>query len=81
MTEKMLCLDSSIYKITTDYPEVIEIMNELGFHSITRPALRRTVGRKMTLPAGCRLQKIPLEDVVAKLEEAGFVVKGGEQSE
>jgi hypothetical protein len=72
---KELDLSKSVYALTKQYPELIDILKELGFAGIVNPLVRRTLGRKMTIPGGCEKQKKDLAKVVKVLEEAGFSVK------
>ena len=46
---KKINLSKSVYEICTEYPEVIEIMKNLGFDKITNPGMLNTAGRFMTI--------------------------------
>lgn len=74
-------LSRSVYELTEEHPEVITILRELGFRGIANPITRQTIGRHMTIPAGCKLRKVSLETVVARLRDAGFTVTGGENTD
>ena len=67
-------LTKSVFELTKD-PTVKQTLIDLGFKPIAIPPVRATVGRLMTVPKGCRLTGIPLENVVAALEKAGFTVE------
>lgn len=69
-------LNKSIYDLTEQYPDLINTLKELGFAGIAFPAVRRTLGRKMTLPEGCRKQKKDLDEVIRHLENLGYTVTG-----
>ena len=56
------------------YPEVVAIMVELGFKEIKAPGMLQTAGRYMTIEKGAKLKKIPLEQVVAAFQAAGFEI-------
>ncbi|MDW7674691.1 MAG: DUF1858 domain-containing protein [Bacillota bacterium] len=71
---KQLDLNKSLYELTSIYPELIDILKDLGFSAITSPIVRNTMGRQMTIPKGCEKQKIPLQKVVDRLSEHGFQV-------
>lgn len=75
---KEIDLRKSIYELTEEYPELIEIMKELGFAGIAFPVVRKTLGRKTTLPEGCRKQGNDLNEVINHLESLGFSVTGRE---
>jgi hypothetical protein len=72
---KELDLKKPVYELTESYPELIEILKELGFLGIANPVVRKTLGRMMTLPEGCRKQGKDLDEVLKKLEEYGFKVR------
>jgi hypothetical protein len=69
---KTINLNQSLYEICTQYPEVISIMESLGFENISKPTMLQTVGRVMTIPKGCRVKDIPLETVIYTFENHGF---------
>lgn len=69
-------LTKSVYEIVTLYPQVKEIMFEIGFKEIAQPGMLQTAGRYMTIPKGARMKKIPLEEIVAAFKANGFTVKG-----
>lgn len=73
---KEIDLKKSVYELTEAYPELIAILKELGFVGMANPVARNTLGRVTTIPQGCRKQGKDLNEVVKKLEEAGFTVKG-----
>lgn len=74
---KILNLDKSVYDICTVYPEVADIMKELGFESIAAPGMLRTAGRFMTIPKGAQMKKISLKNIEQIFREKGFEVIGG----
>jgi threonyl-tRNA synthetase len=76
--DKIIDLQKTVYEITRDYPEIIEILKELGFYDIVKPGMLQTAGRFMTLPKGAAMKKIELEHIRQVLEEKGFtVIEGG----
>ena len=74
-TTKEIDLSKSLYELTESYPELIEILVGLGFMGVSNPALRSTHGRVMTIPKGCEAMGKDLNEVIKKLEEAGFNIK------
>jgi hypothetical protein len=74
-----LDLRLSVYDLTEKYPQLIDILKFLGFTALTNPLARNTVGRKMTIPKGCQMRGLSLEQVLTGLEEAGFIIIGKEQ--
>ncbi len=71
---KIIDLKKTLYELTEEYPELIEILFELGFLGVRDPAMRRTHGRLTTIPQGCEMQGKNVEDVVNKLRQKGFDV-------
>lgn len=61
--------------MTNGYPELIDILKELGFLGVRNPIARWTLGRVTTIPQGCEKQGKNLEDVINKLKEMEFEVK------
>lgn len=71
---KTVDLRKSVFTLTEEHPELIPILKEMGFLGVANPVVRRTLGKKMTLPQGCAKQGQDLAAVIRKLEEKGFVV-------
>jgi len=71
---KELDLNKSVFDLTEQYPELIDVLKEIGFAGLAFPAVRKTLGKKMTLPAGCEKQKIELAVVISQLEDLGYKV-------
>ncbi|MBM3701205.1 MAG: DUF1858 domain-containing protein [Actinobacteria bacterium] len=72
---KKIFLNKSVYELTEEYPELISILKEMGFLGVANPVVRNTLGRKMTIPGGCKKQGKQLEDVISKLIENGFEIE------
>lgn len=68
-------LSKSVYELTEAYPELIDILKEMGFLGVGNPIARKTLGRVTTIPQGCQKQGKDLAEVVKKLEEKGFKAK------
>jgi threonyl-tRNA synthetase len=74
--EKMIDLSQTIYQIHEQYPEIRDIMVELGFQDIAKPGMLQTAGRFMTLPKGAAMKKIDLDVIRQTLKDKGFQVIG-----
>lgn len=72
---KELDLRKSVYELTEAYPELIDILGELGFLGVIKPVVRQTLGRLTTIPQGCEKQGKDLNEVVKLLEAKGFTLK------
>ncbi len=72
---KEIELNKNVYELTEAYPELINILKELGFFGVANPRVRKTLGRVTTIPQGCEKQGSDLAKVVKELEKQGFTVK------
>ncbi len=72
---KKIDLKKTLFELTEEYPELIEILFEIGFLGVKDPNMRITHGKLTTIPQGCKMQGKNLEDVANKLREKGFNVK------
>ena len=75
--DKILDLDKSVASLVKEYPEVADIMVDLGFTEIKNPAMLASVGRIMNLKKGSQMKKIPMEEIVRAFREKGFEVTDG----
>jgi uncharacterized protein len=73
---KEIDLKKTVYQLTEEYPELIMILKDMGFLGVSNPLVRKTLGRKMTIPEGSKKQQKDLDEVLQKLEEKGFKVTG-----
>lgn len=73
---KQIDINKSVYEICTEYPDIIEIMKDLGFESIANPGMLNTAGRFMTIAKGAAMKKIPMDRIKEKFEEAGYEITG-----
>ena len=72
--DKILDLDKSVASLVKEYPEVADIVVELGFTEIKNPAMLASVGRIMNLKKGSQMKKIPMEEIVRAFREKGFKI-------
>ena len=54
---KYIDLNKSVYDLVKEYPELVDIMDELGFSEIKKPVMLNSVGRFMTIPKGAKDRK------------------------
>lgn len=71
---KKIDINKTVYELTKEYPELVDILFELGFIGIKNPVIRNTLGRVTTLKEGIKKQKKSLDEVVKVLKEKGFEV-------
>lgn len=74
MMAKNIDLNKPVRDLCTEYPEIIPIMQELGFENITKPGMLQTAGRVMTIPNGCRMKGISLNTVKETFQNHGFTI-------
>ncbi|HOD93318.1 MAG TPA: DUF1858 domain-containing protein [Clostridia bacterium] len=60
---KKINLNRTVYDICTEYPEVLDILKDIGFSEIVKPGMLNTAGRFMTIPKGSVLRKINMEKI------------------
>lgn len=72
--EKKIDLKLSIFELIQKYPELLDVMVELGFTDITKPAMLRSVGKLMTIPKGAKMKHISMDEIKEKLAENGFTI-------
>lgn len=75
MTEKTADLNKTLYELTAQYPELIEILFDLGFAGVKNPVMRESHGRQMTVKTGCGHLGLDLGEVASVLRSKGFTVK------
>ncbi len=74
--EKRINLNKSVYELCNEYPELISLLEELGFKDISNPTKLKSFGRMMTIPKGALVKGIDMIDVVLALKNNGFVLEG-----
>ncbi|MGE5582196.1 MAG: DUF1858 domain-containing protein [Bacillota bacterium] len=73
--EKIIDFAKTVSEICREYPEVIEIMKELGFSDITNPGMLNTAGRFMTIPKGAAMKGIGLDKIKTAFHAHGYQIK------
>jgi len=68
-------LSKSVYELTEQYPELIDILKNLGFLGVRNPITRNSLGRATTIPQGCQRMGMELGEVIKILKEHGFEIK------
>ena len=69
---KSIDLRLPVQKQCSQYPELKDILFELGFTEITKPGMLATAGRFMTIPKGAAMRKADMETIRQTLKENGF---------
>ena len=72
---KQIDLNKNVYDLTEQYPELIEILKEMGFLGLANPVMRKTMGKVTSIPQGCKKMGMDLDEVKKVLKEKGFEIK------
>ncbi len=73
---KPLDLNRSVHDLVKEYPELQQIMYDLGFTEINKKAMLNSIGKIMTIPKGAKMKGISMLDVVSTLTSNGFQLVG-----
>lgn len=71
--EKIKSTDK-IYDVINKYPDVTDIMVELGFSDIIKPGMLQSAGRIMTIEKGSKMKNIPWDEIIDTFEKQGYLV-------
>ena len=72
---KEIDLNKNVHDLTEQYPELIEILKEMGFLGLANPIMRATMGKVTSIPQGCKKMGMDLDEVKKVLKEKGFEIK------
>lgn len=67
-----ISINDTILKICIQYPEIKEIMKELGFKDIVKPGMIQSVGRFMTIKKGSEMKKINMDIIAETFKNYNF---------
>ena len=73
--EKIINLNHSVHELCTVYPELMDILKDLGFKDIVKPGMLQTAGRFMTIPKGAAMKNIDIEVVKLILKDKYFIIE------
>lgn len=71
---KKIDLKKSVFELTEEYPELVDILGELGFLGVKSQIVRNTLGKMTTIAQGCKKQGKDLNEVLEKLKNEGFEI-------
>lgn len=54
MNEKILDIKKTVFELADEYPEIKEILKNLGFESITNPVMLKTAAKVMIIPKAAK---------------------------
>jgi hypothetical protein len=67
--------NKSVHDLCKEYPEVKNILAELGFSDITKPGMLETAGRFMTIKKGSIAKGIDIEKIMQEFIKRGYDIK------
>ncbi|MGE5632087.1 MAG: DUF1858 domain-containing protein [Caulobacteraceae bacterium] len=75
--ERVIDFKKTVYELSRENPEIIEVMKELGFEHIANEGMLNTAGRFMTIPKGAAMKNISMDKIKAVFESKGYIIKEG----
>jgi hypothetical protein len=67
--------NESVFDLVRKYPEIKDIMVEIGFENITKPGMLQSAGRFMTIKKGAVMKGIDVKKIKRVFYENGFILK------
>jgi hypothetical protein len=61
--------DIKVADVVEQCPETLEVFLQFGFHQISNPVARRTMGKMVTIEAACQFHGVDLEEFLTALNE------------
>ena len=74
--QKVLDLDKTVAELVGEFPELKDAMADIGFREITNPVALQLMGQVMTIPKGAAVKGMALAEVIDRLKQHGFAIKG-----
>jgi hypothetical protein len=72
---KEIDFKKTVYELSRENPEVVDIMKELGFENIANEGMLNTAGRFMTIPKGAAMKGISMEKIRQVFESKGYMIR------
>lgn len=72
---KTININTSIHDLVKSYPEIKDIMKNLGFDNIVNPVMLNTVGKIMTIKKGSEMKNISLDKIKEAFLENNFILE------
>lgn len=72
MTKKLININKTVYELCKEYPEIKNILFDLGFEPIKNPIMFNTVAKVMSIEKASKIKNIDMKEIVKKFEENGF---------
>lgn len=81
MTKKLINTNKNIYELCKEYPEIKNILSDLGFEAIKNPIMFNTVAKITTIDKASKMKNINMKEIIKKFEERGFAFENNERNE
>ena len=65
-----------VANVLDQHPELLDILVDLGFKPLANPLMRNTLGRKVSIKQGAKMNGISLEKIQQTLSFNGYEVIG-----
>lgn len=69
-------LSIPVAQVVDQHPEILDLLVELGFKPLATPLMRKTVGRKVSIQQGAKMNGLDLAKIKQTLEWNGYQVEG-----
>ena len=70
---KLINSNKNVYQLCKEYPEIKNILANLGFDAIKNPVMFNTVAKVMTIDKASKMKNIDMKEIIKKFEEKGFI--------
>ena len=80
MTKRLINASKNIYELCKEYPEIKDILSDLGFEAIKNPIMFNTMAKVMTIDKASKIKNIDMKNIIKKFEERGFIFVDGENA-
>ena len=80
MTKK-LDTNKNVYELCKEYPEIKDILVDLGLDAIKNPIMFNTMAKVMTIEKASKTKNIDMEKIIKKFEEKGFIFDNNENND
>ena len=78
MTKKLIDINKNIYELCKEYPEIKNILSDLGLEAIKNPIMFNTVAKITTIDKASKIKNIDMKNIIKKFEERGFAFENNE---
>ena len=72
MTKKLIDINKNVYELCKEYPEIKNILSDLGFEAIKNPIMFNTVAKITTIDKASKMKNLNMKEIIKKFEERGF---------